>query len=53
MNFKRLMPESTALRAGSALVLVALLAACSGSGKPKPAELPANPPRSACARPGA
>jgi outer membrane protein assembly factor BamB len=43
MNFKRLMPESAALRAGSALVLVALLAACSGSGKPKPAELPANP----------
>ena len=43
MNFKRLMPESGALRAGSALVLVALLAACSGSGKPKPAELPANP----------
>ena len=43
MNFKRFMPESTALRAGSALVLVALLAACSGSGKPKPAELPANP----------
>jgi len=43
MNFKRLMPESGALRAGSALVLVVLLAACSGSGKPKPAELPANP----------
>jgi outer membrane protein assembly factor BamB len=43
MNFKRFMPESTALRAGSALVLVALLAACSGSSKPKPAELPANP----------
>ncbi|MDP9891455.1 outer membrane assembly lipoprotein YfgL [Variovorax boronicumulans] len=43
MNLKRLMPESSALRAGSALVLVALLAACSGSGKPKPAELPANP----------
>ncbi|ADU37884.1 MULTISPECIES: outer membrane protein assembly factor BamB [Variovorax] len=43
MNLKRLMPESGALRAGSALVLVALLAACSGSGKPKPAELPANP----------
>lgn len=43
MNFKRLMPESTALRAGSALVLVAFLAACSGSSKPKPEELPANP----------
>ncbi|QNK66758.1 outer membrane protein assembly factor BamB [Variovorax sp. PAMC26660] len=43
MNFKRFMPESTALRAGSAIVLVALLAACSGTSKPKPAELPANP----------
>ncbi|MET3494540.1 outer membrane protein assembly factor BamB [Variovorax boronicumulans] len=43
MNFKRLLPESAALRAGSALVLVALLAACSGTSKPKPAELPANP----------
>jgi len=43
MNFKRLMPGSTALRAGSALVLVALLAACSGSSKPKPDPLPANP----------
>ncbi|AVQ80013.1 MULTISPECIES: outer membrane protein assembly factor BamB [unclassified Variovorax] len=43
MNFKRFMPESTALRAGSALVLVALLAACSGTSKPKPEELPANP----------
>ncbi len=43
MNFKRLMPESTALRAGSALVLVALLAACSGTPKAKPAELAANP----------
>ncbi|MBN8753117.1 MULTISPECIES: outer membrane protein assembly factor BamB [Variovorax] len=43
MNFKRLMPESTALRAGSALVLVAFLAACSGTSKPKPEELPANP----------
>jgi len=43
MNFKRFMPESTALRAGSALVLVAFLAACSGTSKPKPEELPANP----------
>ncbi|KLN55904.1 outer membrane protein assembly factor BamB [Variovorax paradoxus] len=43
MNFKRFMPESSALRAGSAIVLVAMLAACSGPGKPKPAELPANP----------
>lgn len=43
MNFKRLMPESAVLRAGSALVGVALLAACSGTPKPKPAELPANP----------
>jgi len=43
MNFKRLMPESTALRAGSAILLAAMLAACSGTSKPKPAELPANP----------
>ena len=39
MNFKRFMPESTALRAGSAIVLVAFLAACSSPSKPKPAEL--------------
>ena len=43
MNFKRLMPESPALRAGSAILLAAMLAACSGTSKPKPAELPANP----------
>lgn len=42
MNFMRFMPESTAVRAGSALVLVAVLAACSGTSKPKPAELPTN-----------
>ncbi|MET3916054.1 outer membrane protein assembly factor BamB [Variovorax sp. OAS795] len=43
MNFKRLLPGSSALRAGSALLLAATLAACSGTSKPKPAELPANP----------
>ncbi|WGT65446.1 outer membrane protein assembly factor BamB [Variovorax paradoxus] len=43
MNSKRFMPESSVLRAGSAIVLVAMLAACSGTSKPKPAELPANP----------
>jgi len=43
MNFKRLLPESSALRAGSAILLAAMLAACSGTSKPKPAELPANP----------
>jgi outer membrane assembly lipoprotein YfgL len=43
MNFKRFMPESSVLRAGSAIVLVAMLAACSGTSKPKPAELPPNP----------
>lgn len=43
MNFKRFKPESTVLRAGATLVLVAVLAACSGTPKPKPAELPANP----------
>ena len=43
MNFKRFMPESSVLRAGSAIVLAAMLAACSGTSKPKPAELPANP----------
>jgi len=31
------------LRAGAALALIAALAACSGTSRPKPAELPANP----------
>lgn len=43
MNFKRFMSELRALRVGSAIVLVAMLAACSGTSKPKPAELPPNP----------
>jgi outer membrane assembly lipoprotein YfgL len=43
MNFKRFLQESHALRVGSAIVLVAMLAACSGTSKPKPTELPANP----------
>lgn len=42
MNFIRFAPSFPALRAGAALVLVAALAACSGTPKPKPAELPAN-----------
>lgn len=42
MNFMRFAPSFPALRAGAALVLVAALAACSGTPKPKPAELPAN-----------
>lgn len=42
MNFKRLASATPVLRAGAALVLIATLAACSGTGKPKPAELPAN-----------
>jgi outer membrane assembly lipoprotein YfgL len=43
MNLKRLLPGSRALRVAPALVLVAVLAACSGTSKPKPAELPPNP----------
>ncbi|MBT2321464.1 outer membrane protein assembly factor BamB [Variovorax paradoxus] len=43
MNFKRFMPSAFVLRAGAAALVVAALAACSGTPKPKPAELPANP----------
>ncbi len=42
MNLKRLVPPSPALRVAMATVLIAALAACSGTPKPKPAELPAN-----------
>jgi outer membrane assembly lipoprotein YfgL len=42
MNFKRFLPSAPILRKGAAVVLIAALAACSGS-KPKPAELGANP----------
>ena len=43
MNFHRLVSATPALRAVAATVLFAALAACSGTGKPKPAELAANP----------
>ena len=43
MNFKRYLPSAPALRTGAAVVLIAALAACSGTSRPKPAELPANP----------
>ncbi|CAN5793398.1 outer membrane protein assembly factor BamB [soil metagenome] len=42
MNLKRLVSLQHALRAGAAIVSIAVLAACSGTDKPKPAELPAN-----------
>ena len=42
-NTHRLPTLSTALRVVAASVLVAALAACSGTSKPKPAELGANP----------
>lgn len=46
MNLKSLKPAVLAapvLRLGAAVLLAATLAACSGTGKPKPAELPVNP----------
>ncbi|CAN7508872.1 MULTISPECIES: outer membrane protein assembly factor BamB [unclassified Variovorax] len=43
MNFKRFVTPAFILRAGAAAVVVAALAACSGTPKPKPAELSANP----------
>ena len=43
MNLKRLLPAAPVLRAGAAMVLIAALAACSSTSKPKPAELPPNP----------
>jgi outer membrane protein assembly factor BamB len=42
MNFKRFALSSLGLRTGAALVLIAALAACSGTPKPKPAALPEN-----------
>ncbi|MEJ8813254.1 outer membrane protein assembly factor BamB [Variovorax ureilyticus] len=42
MNFKRYLPSARVLRTGSAVVLIAALAACSGTPRPKPVELPAN-----------
>ncbi|SEA56393.1 outer membrane protein assembly factor BamB [Variovorax sp. YR216] len=42
MNFKRYLPSARVLRTGSAVVLIAALAACSGTARPKPVELPAN-----------
>ncbi|MDB5730605.1 MAG: outer membrane protein assembly factor BamB [Variovorax sp.] len=45
MNSKRFVSPASVLRAGTAIVLIAALAACStGADKPKPAELPANVP---------
>lgn len=43
MNFKRLVTPAFILRAAAAAAVVGALAACSGTPKPKPAELPANP----------
>jgi outer membrane assembly lipoprotein YfgL len=43
MNFKRFVTPAFVLRAAAAAVVAAALAACSGTPKPKPAELPANP----------
>ncbi|MBO9514432.1 MAG: outer membrane protein assembly factor BamB [Variovorax sp.] len=43
MNFKRTLTSAPLLlRTGAAMVLIAALAACSGTARPKPAELPAN-----------
>ena len=42
MNLKRFVPMKHALRAGAAIVSITVLAACSSTDKPKPAELPAN-----------
>jgi outer membrane assembly lipoprotein YfgL len=42
MNFKRFASLVPGLRAGAALAVVAALAACSGTPRPKPAELPPN-----------
>ena len=43
MNLSRLVSHTPALRAVAMTVLVAALAACSGTPKPKPVDLPANP----------
>lgn len=42
MTFKPFVPSARVLRAGAAIVSIAVLAACSSTEKPKPAELPAN-----------
>ena len=42
MNLKRKASLMHVLRAGATIVTIAILAACSGTAKPKPAELPAN-----------
>ena len=42
MNLKRYLPAARVLRTGSAMALIAALAACSGTPRPKPVELPAN-----------
>lgn len=42
MNFKRYQPSASALRMCASVVLIAALAACSGTSRPKPAQLPAN-----------
>ncbi|MBT2302845.1 outer membrane protein assembly factor BamB [Variovorax paradoxus] len=43
MNFKRFVTPAFILRGAAAAAVVGALAACSGTPKPKPAELPANP----------
>lgn len=42
MNFKRYLPSAHVLRTGCTMALIAALAACSGTPRPKPVELPAN-----------
>jgi outer membrane protein assembly factor BamB len=42
MNLKRHASLTHVLRAGATIIALAMLAACSGTAKPKPAELPAN-----------
>ncbi|MDM0112175.1 outer membrane protein assembly factor BamB [Variovorax sp. J22R133] len=44
MNIKRFVPRARTLRGGAAVALLAALAACQGTSKPKPTELPANVP---------
>ncbi len=44
MNFKHFVKPTRVLRAGAAMVSIAVLAACQGTPKPKPAELAANVP---------
>ncbi|MGJ7510971.1 outer membrane protein assembly factor BamB [Variovorax sp. GT1P44] len=42
MNFKRYLTSASSLRLGASVILIAALAACSGTSRPKPAPLPAN-----------